>query len=220
MFTGLITNTTPIVALARHADGGTRLSVAAFGKQLRRGDSVALDGCCLTVVACEAEHVSFDLSHATQQHTTFATLKQEQLLNVELPLCWGDRLHGHLVSGHVDAVAEVLAVESTPAHGLDLTVAVPRGYETQIFPQAAVALNGVSLTIATVYHDAPGKAQAIKACLIPETCQRTNLAALVPRQRVNFESDMLGKHIARSVAAWHAARYQDGICTSKGDVSR
>ena len=200
LFTGLITSTTPIIALDHHTDGGLRLTVAAFGEQLRRGDSVALDGCCLTVAAYSAEKISFDLSHETQQRTTFAILKQRQLLNVELPLCLGDRLHGHLVSGHIDAVAEVLAIDGSPTRGLELTVAVPHGQEAQIFTQASVALNGVSLTIAAVYNDS----QAIKVCLIPETCQRTNLAALKPKQQVNFESDMLGKYIARSVAHWHA----------------
>ena len=200
LFTGLITSTTPVIALDHHTDGGLRLTVAAFGEQLRSGDSVALDGCCLTVAAYSAEKISFDLSHETQQRTTFATLKQRQLLNVELPLCLGDRLHGHLVSGHVDAVAEVLAIDGSPTRGLELTVAVPHGYEAQIVTQASVALNGVSLTIAAVHNDA----LAIKVCLIPETCQRTNLAALTPKQQVNFESDMLGKYIARSVAHWHA----------------
>ena len=204
MFTGLITGTTPVVALDRHADGSIHLSVAPFGAQLHSGDSVALDGCCLTVTACEDKRVSFDLSYETLQRTTFATLKQGQLLNVELPLCLGDRVHGHLVSGHVDTVAEVLAVEGTPTHGLDLTVAVPCGYEAQLFPKASVTLNGVSLTIATVHKDSHGKPPAIKVCLIPETCQRTNLAALTPAQKVNFESDMLGKYISSSVAAWQA----------------
>ncbi len=200
LFTGLITSTTPVIALDHHTDGGLRLTVAAFGEQLRSGDSVALDGCCLTVAAYSAEKISFDLSHETQQRTTFATLKQRQLLNVELTLCLGDRLHGHLVSGHIDAVAEVLAIDGSPTRGLELTVAAPHGQEAQIFTQASVALNGVSLTIAAVYNDS----QAIKVCLIPETCQRTNLAALKPKQQVNFESDMLGKYIARSVAHWHA----------------
>lgn len=206
MFTGLITNTTTVVALDHHASGGTRLSVTPFGEQLHSGDSVALDGCCLTIMACEADKISFDLSHATLQRTTFVDLKQGQLLNVELPLCLGDCVHGHLVSGHVDAVTEVLALEGTPARGLDLTVAVPAGYEAQLFPQAAVALNGVSLTIAALHNDAHGKPTAIKVCLIPETCQRTNLAKLAPTQRVNFESDMLGKYIARSVTAWRTNR--------------
>ena len=202
MFTGLITSTTPIIALDHHTDGGLRLTVAAFGEQLRRGDSVALDGCCLTVTAYSAEKISFDLSHETQQRTTFATLKQGQLLNVELPLCLGDQLHGHLVSGHIDAVAEVLAIDGSPTRGLELTVTVPHEQEAQIVTQASVALNGVSLTIAAVCNDA----QAIKVCLIPETCQRTNLAALTPKQQVNFESDMLGKYVTRSVAHWHTHR--------------
>lgn len=202
MFTGLITHTTPVVALERYADGGLRVAVAAFGEQLQRGDSVALDGCCLTVAACTAEKISFDLSYTTQQRTTFAALKQGQLLNVELPLCWGARLHGHLVSGHVDAVAEVVASAALPTAGLELTVTVPAGYEAQILSQASVALNGVSLTIAAVHNDAQGKPQAIKVCLIPETCQRTNLAALQPTQQVNFESDMLGKYVTNSVANW------------------
>ena len=198
MFTGLITHTTPVVALARRADEGTRLSVAAFGEQLHSGNSVALDGCCLTVVACDAETISFDLSDETLQRTTFAALQPEQLLNVELPLRLGDRLHGHLVSGHVDAVAEVLAVEGTPARGLDLTVSVPAGYEAQVFAKASVTLNGVSLTIAALHNATQTKPPAMTVCLIPETCQRTNLATLVPQQRVNFESDMLGKYITKA----------------------
>ncbi len=201
LFTGLITNTTTVVGIDRQADGGLHLTVAAFGEQLRRGDSIALDGCCLTVVAGTAEKISFDLSQATQQRTTLATLKQGQRLNVELPLRWGDRLHGHLVSGHVDAVAEVKAITSTPAHGFDLTVTVPHGHAAQILPQAAVALNGVSLTIATVHNDAQGQPQTLAVCLIPETCRRTNLAALTPGQQVNFESDMLGKYATNHAAA-------------------
>ena len=202
LFTGLITNTTPVVALSHHTDGGLRLTIAAFGEQVQHGDSIALDGCCLTVAAYADEKISFDLSQETQQRTTIAKLKQGQLLNVELPLRLGDRLHGHLVSGHVDAVAEVLAVKGSPARGLELTVTVPQGHEAQIFTQASVTLNGVSLTIAAVHKDT----QAMKICLIPKTCQRTNLATLTPKQQVNFESDMLGKYIARSVAHWHTRR--------------
>lgn len=198
MFTGLVTTTTPVVSLQRQAEGGMCLTVASFAADIAVGDSVALDGCCLTVVASDKKTVAFDLSQATQQRTTLADLQQGQLLNVEQALCLGTRVHGHLVSGHVDAVAEVVAVQGTPVHGLELSITVPRGYEAQILPQVAVALNGVSLTVTELLDGN----RVFKVCLIPETCRRTNLAALTPPQLVNFESDMLGKY----VASWCATR--------------
>lgn len=198
MFTGLITTTTPVVKLQRNPEGGMYLAVATFADDISVGDSVALDGCCLTVVACDKKTVAFDLSHATQARTTFVALQQGQLLNVEQALCFGARVHGHLVSGHVDAVAEVVAVQGTPARGLDLSIAIPQGYEAQVLAQASVALNGVSLTVVELLD--AGK--VFKVCLIPETCRRTNLASLTPPQRVNFESDVLAKY----VASWCATR--------------
>ena len=192
MFTGLITTTTSVVNLQRNTEGGMCLTVAAFADDISVGDSVALDGCCLTVVVCDKKTVAFDLSHATQERTTFVVLQRGQLLNVEQSLCLGARVHGHLVSGHVDAVAEVVAVQGSPERGLDLSITVPRGYEAQVLAQASVALNGVSLTVVELLDGG----RVFKVCLLPETCRRTNLAALMPQQRVNFESDMLGKYVA------------------------
>ena len=198
MFTGLVSTTTSIVSLQRNTEGGMCLTVASFADDLAVGDSVALDGCCLTVVACNKETVAFDLSCATQQRTTFATLEQGQLLNVEQALCLGARVHGHLVSGHVDAVAEVVAVQGTPVRGLEISLTVPQGYEAQVLPQGSVTLNGVSLTVTELLKEK----KVFKVCLIPETCRRTNLAVLTPSQRVNFESDMLGKYVVN----WCATR--------------
>ena len=200
MFTGLVTTTTSVIDLQCNSEGGMCLTVEAFADDVSVGDSVALDGCCLTVVSCDKKTVAFDLSHATQERTTFVSLRQGQLLNVEQSLCLGARVHGHLVSGHVDMVVEVVSVQGSPARGLDIGIVVPRGYESQVFAQASVVLNGVSLTVVELLDGG----RVFTVCLIPETCRRTNLVDLVPQQRVNFESDMLGKYVV-SWCAKHQA---------------
>lgn len=201
MFTGLIEKTATVTSIDHHDDGGAHLSVA-LDIELQQGDSIALDGCCLTVDGCGDGRVSFALSHETQQRTTFTSLKRGQRLNVERPLRFGERLHGHLVTGHVDGVAEVVARQGSPTQGVTLSVAVPAGYDAQLLPKAAIALNGASLTIATVEKGAHGQVQSLSVCLIPETCRRTNLAVCMPRQLLNFESDVLGKYVTSSVAGW------------------
>ena len=200
MFTGLITATTTVTAIEHHDNGGARLSVAPCTPSLAVGNSIALDGCCLTVAACNDDQVTFDLSHETLQRTTFATLKPGRHLNVEQPLRFGAPLHGHLVSGHVDTTTAVIATHGATQRGRELTIAMPPGYDAQLFPQAAVTLNGVSLTITAVNNHA--QPPTFTVCLIPETCHRTNLGTITATQQVNFESDMLGKYITRHVAHW------------------
>jgi riboflavin synthase len=183
------------VAVHDHA-GGARLSVAAeaLATELSVGDSVAVNGVCLTATSIEGGSFAADVMHETLRRTA-AFGEPGAIVNVELPLRAGDRLGGHIVQGHVDGVGSVVAVEED---GFARRVRVEpeeRGLLRYVVEKGSIAVNGVSLTVSAVDD------HGFEVSLIPETLERTTFATAKVGSAVNLEVDVLAKHVERLVRA-------------------
>ena len=191
MFTGLI-ESVGVVSETTSAASGVRLSIStALAGELRPGDSLAVNGVCLTVVAAANGSAQFDIGPETAQVTTLGSLRTGSAVNLERAMRADGRLGGHFVQGHVDAAGTVRAVRHDgDAHWL--TVAFGDVLAAYMIPKGAIAIDGVSLTIAHL-RDAE-----FDVMIIPFTWEHTNLHVLAPRDRVNLECDMVGKYVARA----------------------
>lgn len=192
MFTGIIEGQGTIGG--RHEAGGeVRLRIeAGFLGEVRRGQSVAVDGVCLTAVADAREGFEAVVSPETLAKTTLAARRPGDRVNLEQPLRLGDRLGGHLVQGHVDGVGRVVAV--TPeGTGRRMRVGFPAELAPAIVTKGSIAIDGVSLTIA-----ARGSAD-FEVALIPETLQVTGLGTRAAGDAVNLEVDLIGRYVAEAL---------------------
>ena len=191
MFTGIVQSIGRIVAAAPRADG-LRLAVdvgALDIGEVRVGDSIAVAGCCLTVVEKTGQQLSFDVSAETLACT--ARLDRPGRVNLELSLRLSDRLGGHLVSGHVDGVGVVARVDAVGDGSTRLDVDAPAALARFIAPKGSIAIDGVSLTV----NDVTGPRFAVN--LIPHTLAVTTLGELAPGARVNLEVDVIARYVAR-----------------------
>ena len=195
MFTGLIMCKGQVVS-RENLDGGARLRVAAGGvaAAARIGDSVAVDGCCLTVVRIDGTDLQFDAVSETLSRTTLGNRHPGDFVNLELPLRPTDRLGGHFVQGHVDTVGELIERTALPDGSAELRFTVPDALAGQIVEKGSVAVDGVSLTVATVDSGGFGVA------LIPHTLEVTTLGLRQVGDAVNLEGDILAKYVASMLA--------------------
>ena len=195
MFTGLVEETGTLLALDRSATGA-RLTVRAplASSDARLGDSIAVNGCCLTVVTHEDDTLSFDLLAESLARTNLGDLAPGAAVNLERALAAGARLGGHFVQGHIDTTAPVLAFE---AQGADyrFEIALPAEFAHLVAFKGSIAVDGISLTVAEV------KAESFVLWIIPHTRAMTNLAARRAGERVNLEFDLLAKYLDRMLAA-------------------
>lgn len=192
MFTGLIADVGTVERVAPR-QGGVRLTLrprALLVEELALGESVACSGCCLTVVERGAGLVSFDAVPETVSRTTVGTWRQGTAVNLERALAVGDRLGGHMVAGHVDAVGEIVGRVSE-GQGARLTVSLPSSIAALVAEKGSIAIDGISLTVARVHRD------RFEVALIPETLARTTLGGATAGTRVNLEADIVARHVAR-----------------------
>ena len=191
MFTGLV-ETMGEVAGARPSRAGMRLVVAhdPWDEPARAGDSIAVEGVCLTAVEVEARAFAADVIGETLTRSTLSRLRVGDRVNLERALRLGERLGGHLVQGHVDGVAEVVSVERRPAD-TRLRCRIPPELARYVAEKGSIALAGVSLTVAGV-----GRA-GVEVALIPETLARTTLGTVRPGDRLNVEVDLLARYLDR-----------------------
>ncbi len=192
MFTGLVSDMAVVDRIAPR-QGGARLTLrprALAVDELALGESVACCGACLTVVERGGGLVSFDVIPETLARTTLGGWKRGTAVNLERALALGDRLGGHLVQGHVDAVGEVLA-RAAEGEGARLTVSLPASIAPLVAEKGSIAVDGVSLTVAAVSRD------SFEVALIPETLARTTLGEARPGTRLNLEADLIARHLAR-----------------------
>jgi riboflavin synthase len=191
MFTGIVQTVGRISDTKRFGDG-LRIVVEAMEIDgVKTGDSIAVAGCCLTVVAVEGDRLSFDVSAETLSCTT--GLDRPGKVNLEPALRLSDRLGGHLVSGHVDGVGRVARVESVSSGEGSrlLEVEAPDGLLRFVAPKGSVAVDGVSLTVNAVAQ------QCFAVNLIPHTLAVTTLGELTRGARVNLEVDLVARYVAR-----------------------
>ena len=192
MFTGLVADLGSVTALDATADG-VRLRVrTALAGELSDGDSVAVNGVCLTAVGPDGESFGADVMHETLRRSSLADVRAGTRVNLELPLRAHDRLGGHVVQGHVDGVGTVRAVRRD-GFARVVAVEVDPGLLRYVVEKGSVAVDGVSLTVAALDGD------AFDVSLIPETLERTNLGAAAPGTVVNIEVDILAKYVEKLV---------------------
>lgn len=190
MFTGLIEDSGTVVRIDED-DDGARIEVRTkLAGELKLGDSIAVNGVCLTATEISDEGFSADVMHETLDRTALRHLTPTDRVNLELAMAVGDRLGGHIVQGHVDAVGEVLGI-SQFGFARILRVRIPEQLARYIVEKGSIAIEGVSLTISAVGDD------WFEVSLIPETCERTTLGLLHMEMGVNLEADILAKHVER-----------------------
>ena len=196
MFTGLIEATASVLWI-RATERGTQLQIAAPGvaETVRTGDSIAVNGCCLTVTAHRAEQITFDLLEETLQRTNLRHLRRDSMVNLERPVTGEGRLGGHFVQGHIDCSVPIISFD---ALGTDyrLEVQLPSEFAHYIACKGSVAVNGISLTVAEVLPE------SFAVWIIPHTRRSTNLQSVQPGDHVNVEFDILAKYVERMVSAY------------------
>lgn len=200
MFTGIITGVGRIVAVAAlgaDAAHGSRLTVqapAGYLDDVGLGDSIAINGACMTAVTLDAARARFQVDVSAESLARTAGLDAAGAVNLEKALRATDRLGGHLVSGHVDGVGEVARFEPVGESWL-LELRAPAELGRYLAYKGSVAVNGVSLTVNTVADEVDGCRFSIN--LIPHTVQHTTLHELAPGRRVNLEVDLVARYVAR-----------------------
>jgi len=196
MFTGIVEELGRVRARAPRA-GGARLELACVEviTDAAIGDSIAVNGCCLTVVELGEGWWAADAQIETLDRTTLGALVAGDPVNLERPLRLGDRLGGHLVLGHVDGVGEVTAVEPRPDGSTRVVVRAPTDVAPYLVEKGSVTVDGASLTITTVHDTDAGTEFGV--ALIPHTLAVTTLGVRRPGDRVNLEADMIAKHVER-----------------------
>jgi len=191
MFTGLVREVGEVIWL-RRTDQAIQLRIAAprTGARARTGESVAVNGCCLTVSAQREKQLMFDLLEESLDRTNLGQLKPGDRVNLERALRLDGRLGGHFVQGHVDCTAEVVKVtEKRP--DLRLDIALPPEFARYVAFKGSIAINGVSLTVAELGET------SFAVWIIPHTLQNTNLRKLHEGDTVNLEFDVLAKYVDR-----------------------
>jgi riboflavin synthase len=195
MFTGIVRELGRVVSVSGGATGASLVVDAPeSARGLQVGDSVALDGVCLTVERADGPQLAFHAVPETLARSTLTRLQAGDAVNVEPALRVGDALGGHFVQGHVDAVGRVQSVEAE-GEGLRVFVEAPVEILRLCVEKGSVTVDGVSLTVAELAED------AFAVVLVPHTLEATTLSALVPGREVNLEADVLAKHVARLLQA-------------------
>jgi riboflavin synthase len=191
MFTGIVTEVGVIDEIsATPAGARLRVSAPATAGECRVGDSVAIDGCCLTAVSVGDGTLEFDAVAETLRRTTIGELEPGSGVNIEPAVRVGDRMGGHWVQGHVDGVGEVSAM-APDGNGTRVTFTAPDGVLRYTIEKGSVCVSGVSLTVAAVDDE------SFSVALIPHTMAVTTFGRLAPGSRVNLEADLLGKHLEK-----------------------
>jgi riboflavin synthase len=187
MFTGIIKN---VGIFKGYRSGKQEMAVrsSSVADRLDLGESLAVDGVCLSLVNKEKEALFFNLSGETLRTTTLGSLRPQDRLNLEFPLALSTPLSGHLVTGHIDGMGKILRIKAA-GRGKRLTISFPSDLRPYFVPKGSVAVNGVSLTVAEL------SSAAFDVEVIPITLEESNLGALRTGAAVNIECDILGKYV-------------------------
>ena len=194
MFTGLIEDIGKVVA-ARATEHGVQLEIAAPGtaKQVRAGQSIAVDGCCLTLTSRRGDRLTFDLLKETLARTNLRDLQPNIPVNLERALRADGRLGGHFVQGHVDCVSRIMAFDKK-GPDFRLEIELPKEFAPYVASKGSIAVNGISLTVADILP------KRFVAWIVPYTKRHTNLDCAKTGDLVNLEFDILAKYVERMVA--------------------
>lgn len=191
MFTGIVEAIGTVSSVEDHGvSSRVVLTAPHLGTDIAHGESIAVNGVCLTVAAHEDDGWAFDIMRITEETTTLGELASGARVNLERATRADGRLGGHIMQGHVDAVATLVSRDSQPEWD-DLTFTVPRELLRYVVLKGSISLNGVSLTVARLVDD------AVTVSLIPTTLTETTLGELVVGNKVNVEVDVIAKYVER-----------------------
>ena len=193
MFTGIIEEVGKVVSI-KEEHGTRRLTVAASKliHDVKKGDSIAVSGVCLTAVGITPNSVGFDLADETWHRTSFSRMHEGALVNLELPMRADGRFGGHIVQGHVDGTGEFVGLERIPdAEDYWLRIRIPKELERYVIFKGSLSIEGISLTVAKI------EGAEVTVAIIPHTCQMTNLQSLKAGDPVNLEVDMIAKYVEK-----------------------
>ena len=196
MFTGLIEEIGQVLWI-RATDRGPQLQVSAprISEAVHRGDSVAVNGCCLTVKTRRDDQLTFDLLEETLERTNLRALRRDSAVNLERALSVNGLVGGHFVQGHIDCAVRVLSFEQVGADSR-LEIELPTDFAHYVAYKGSVAVNGISLTVAEVLPE------SFAVWIIPHTRRHTNLEAVIAGDELNIEFDLLAKYVERSMSRY------------------
>ncbi len=191
MFTGLIETTGQLVVRTSRSEGArVRIACRGWSSSLVRGESVSVEGVCLTVTECEEDQFVCDLLLETCERTTLGQIAPGRRLNLERALTPSSRIGGHFVTGHVDGVGVLIALRWAGADRV-MEIQPPPELMAEIVPKGSIAVNGVSLTVARLFDD------RFEVHLIPHTWENTSFPELAVGDLLNLETDLLAKYVRR-----------------------
>jgi len=193
MFTGLIQDVGTVESLDAVAEGARLRIATSLAAEIEPGDSVAVNGACLTATTIDGNGFETEAMNQTLEVTSLGVLEAGARVNLELAMKASDRLGGHIVQGHVDGVGEVASIEED-GFARRLRVALAPGLLRYAIDKGSITLDGVSLTIAELGED------WLEVSLIPETLERTTLGEASPGRKLNVECDVIAKHVERLMA--------------------
>jgi riboflavin synthase len=193
VFTGLIEDVGTVESVDRGGDGARLRIATRLGAELALGDSIAVDGCCLTATAADESGFETEAMNQTLQVAALDSVGEGSRVNLELAMQAGDRFGGHIVQGHVDGIGTVASTEDD-GFARRVRVELPAQLLRYVIDKGSITLSGVSLTVAEL-----GDSWA-EVSLIPETLERTNLGEIAPGDRINVECDVVAKYVERLVA--------------------
>lgn len=196
MFTGLTETVGIIAALDRRGEAALlRVESGLPVSEVAIGDSVAVNGACLTVTAKSETTLTFDVSPESLSSTTIGGLRNGSLVNLERALRLGDRLGGHIVTGHVDCIARLIRMKEVSGNHI-LEFSLPPASARYLVAKGSVTIDGISLTVNSVSGD------GFSINIIPHTFSNTTLAEIRTGQQVNIETDIIGKYVERLTQPW------------------
>ena len=217
MFTGLVQETGRIERLERRREKNgaelTRITIAAkdVPKELKRGDSVAVSGACLTAVEIGKKHFRADLVEETLRRTSLGTLRRGSVVNLELPARPQDRLGGHIVQGHVDGTGKLISLEQLKGReDWRLIAELPAELTKYVVPQGSITVEGISLTVAKI------EGKRLEIAIIPHTWSATNLSNLHAGDPLNIEVDILAKYAEKMMRGEAASKLSVGALIKRG----
>jgi riboflavin synthase len=196
MFTGLIEEVGTVIAV-NTSKSGNQLKLAAprVAKKIRRGDSLAVSGCCLTLNSRRGDELVFDLLEETIARTNLKNLQRKQLVNLERAVTASERFGGHFIQGHIDCVSPVIAYQKSGAD-FRLEIELPDAFAHYVARKGSIAVNGISLTVADVFP------KSFVTWIIPYTKTHTNLDRVQAGDLMNLEFDILAKYVERMVSRY------------------
>jgi riboflavin synthase len=193
MFTGIIEEVGRVTSIANE-NGNRRLTVSAshLTKELKKGESIAVSGVCLTAVEITPSSLGADLAEETWNRTSFSRIKPGARVNLELPMRADGRFGGHIVQGHVDGTGQFIALDEIPgADNYWLRIEIPPELTRYVIFKGSLSIEGISLTVAKI------EGTQVTVAIIPHTTEMTNLKSLKPGDPVNLEVDMIAKYVEK-----------------------